>query len=217
MSVINITSLAVGRYEGYSHQSHKWQLSSVKPGHYAGHTGGRKWPSASMHILNFVYKNIRNTVTLQQLMTWHDMTWHVLNDIQFLMIFYNITGFFAVFIKSWVLISVTPDTEDHNYKIMLSVPQEIKSTHIHICAPPSTNYVFISACAAFSEFSMLYESTMSCCKHMQLLFFCSSMLQKRPKTFFTTFKEVLQIAVYRMVPIISNKQGFMIILIHEMC
>jgi len=42
MSAINITSLAVGRYEGYSHQSHKWQLSSVNSGHYAGHTGGRK-------------------------------------------------------------------------------------------------------------------------------------------------------------------------------
>jgi len=53
------------------------------------------------------------------------------------------------------LISVTQDIEDHNYKILLSVSQEIKSTNIHICVPPSTNYVFISACAVLSEFSML--------------------------------------------------------------
>ena len=111
---------------------------------------------------------------------------------------------------------MTPDIEDHNYKILLSVSQEIKSTHIHICAPPSNNYVFISACAALSEFSVLYESTMSCCKHIQLLFFCSIMLQKRSKTFFTKFKETLHIAAYWMVPIVSNAQGFIIILIHEM-
>jgi hypothetical protein len=77
--------------------------------------------------------------------------------------------------------------------------------------------VFIGACAALSEFSMLCESTMSWCKHMQLLFFCSLMLQKRYKTFFTTFKETLHKAAHWMVPIISNAQGFIIILIHEMC
>jgi TRAP-type C4-dicarboxylate transport system permease large subunit len=112
---------------------------------------------------------------------------------------------------------VTPDIEDHNYKFLLSVSQEIKSTNIHICAPPSTNYVFIGACAALSELSMLYESTISCCKHTQLLFFCILMLQKRSKTFFTTSKETLHIAAYCMVPIISNAQGFIIIFIYEIC
>jgi hypothetical protein len=69
MSDINIASLAAGRYEGYRHQSHKWQLSSVNPGHYAGRNGGRKCTLASMYILNFDYKNIQITATLQQLLT----------------------------------------------------------------------------------------------------------------------------------------------------
>ena len=69
MSDINIASVAAGRYEGYSHQSHKGQLSSVNPGHYAGCNGRRKCTSASMHILNFDYKNIQITVMLQQLLT----------------------------------------------------------------------------------------------------------------------------------------------------
>jgi hypothetical protein len=69
MSDRNNASVAAGRYEGYSHQSHKWQLRSVNPGHYAGHNGGRKCTLAFMHILNFDYKNIQITVTLQQLLT----------------------------------------------------------------------------------------------------------------------------------------------------
>ena len=74
MSDINTASLAAGKYEGYSHQSHKWQLTSVNPGHYAGCNGGRKCTVASTQILNFDYKNIQIAVTLQQLLTWHGMS-----------------------------------------------------------------------------------------------------------------------------------------------
>ena len=71
MSDINIASLAAGRYEGYSHQSHTWQVSSPIPGHYVGRNGGRKCTLAfnvhgSMHHNNIL-------VYIQQDATLHSL------------------------------------------------------------------------------------------------------------------------------------------------